>query len=76
MNNTNAKSSASTSRAPYAPATDLIHVPLALWEIQELAEVGDAAAIVPLIKSIIKVTLRDAEAWQKVQQMTDIKGMA
>lgn len=76
MNSTSTKSSASTSRAPYAPATDLIHVPLALWEVQELAEVGDAAAIVPLIKSIIKVTLKDADAWQKVQQMTDIKGMA
>lgn len=76
MNNTSVKSSASMSRAPYAPVTDLIHVPLALWEVQELAEVGDAAAIVPLIKSIIKVTLKDADAWQKVQQMTDIKGMA
>lgn len=64
------------SRAPYAPVTDLIHVPLALWEVQELAEIGDAAAIVPLIKSIIRVTLRDAEAWQKVQQMTSIEGMA
>lgn len=76
MSNTSAKSSASTSRAPYAPVTELIHVPLALWEIQELAEEGNAAAIVPLVKSIIKVTLKDAEAWQKMQQLATVEGMA
>lgn len=58
MSNSSKTSSPSTrkTREPYAPATELIHVPFVLYEIEELAGEGKAAEILPLIRSVIKLT--------------------
>ena len=69
MKDTNAKSSKSTGRAPFQPVTDLIHVPPALFEIKALALEHRAGHIVPLIESIIAITLQDPSAWSKVAEM-------
>ena len=43
-------------KEPFAPATELSHVPVAFYEIQFLATRGRAEEIVPLIQSVITVT--------------------
>lgn len=43
-------------KEPFAPATELSHVPVALYEIQFLATRGRSEEIVPLIQSVIAVT--------------------
>lgn len=57
------------SRAPFAPVSELMHVPIALFEILALAKEGKADEIVPLIQSVINITLADVDAWQKIAQM-------
>lgn len=58
MSNSSKASSPSTkkTREPYAPATELIHVPFVLYEIEELAAEGKSAEILPLIRSVINLT--------------------
>lgn len=73
MKDTNAKSSKSTGRAPFQPVTSLLQVPTALFEIRALAEEHKAGHIVPLIDSIIAITLADPEAWAKVASMQPAK---
>lgn len=73
MKDTNAKSSKSTSRAPFQPITSLIQVPLALFEVKTLALEHRAGHIVPLIDSIIAITLADPDAWAKVANMQPAK---
>jgi hypothetical protein len=63
MKPSNGNSSLATARAPFAPATRLEHVPIALYEILYLATVSRPQDIVPLVKSIIAVTQIDAEAF-------------
>jgi len=58
------------ARAPFAPATELIHVPFVLWEIQALANEGNAEAIKPLIRSVIAVTLSQPDSWQQIEKMS------
>jgi hypothetical protein len=55
-------SSPATCRAPFAPATELEHVPFVFYEILHLATRGQSAEIVPLIKSVIEVTQRQADS--------------
>jgi hypothetical protein len=43
-------------KEPFAPATELSHVPVALYEIQFLATRGRVEEILPLIQSVIAVT--------------------
>ncbi len=43
-------------KEPFAPATELSHVPVALYEIQFLATRGRCEEILPLIQSVIAVT--------------------
>ena len=74
MPNTKRSSSASMPgtevREPFAPISSLLQVPLALFEIQALAARGDNDKIIPLIKSVIKVTLADPDAWQRIAALT------
>lgn len=69
MASTKSSSSESTSRAPFAPVTTLIQVPVALFEIQTLATEGRASEIIPLVRSVITTTLADPDAWQKIAKM-------
>lgn len=62
MRNSKSNSSAATARAPFAPATELDHVPFVFYEIKYLALNGKNADIVPLIESVITVTQRHADA--------------
>jgi hypothetical protein len=55
-------SSPATCRAPFAPATELEHVPFVFYEIRYLATRGKSAEIVPLIDSVIQVTQRQADS--------------
>lgn len=55
MSNSRNNSSANT-KAPFTPATMLLEVPIVYYEILDLATRGQAAAIVPLIESVIQVT--------------------
>jgi hypothetical protein len=64
-------SSAATCREPFGPVTDLMHVPIALFEILSLAEEIDhpeARRIAALAGSVITVTLDDPEALVKLGQ--------
>ena len=56
MKDTKDKSSKPTKRAPFQPVTRLEQVPIAFYEIRELATRGDATLIVPLIDSVIALT--------------------
>lgn len=69
MKDTNAKSSKSPQRAPFQPVTALVQVPPALFEIQALALQGKPGHIVPLVSSIIEITLADPDAWAQVAKM-------
>lgn len=73
MKDTNAKSSKSTGRAPFQPITSLLQVPTALFEIRALAEEHKSGHIVPLIDSIITVTLQDPNAWAEVAKMRPVQ---
>lgn len=57
-------------REPFAPISTLLQVPLALFEIQALAVKGDNDKIIPLIKSVITITLADPDAWQRIAAFT------
>lgn len=57
-------------REPFAAISNLLQVPVALFEIQALAALGDNDKIIPLIKSVIKVTLADPNAWQRIATLT------
>ena len=57
-------------REPFAPISSLLQVPVALFEIQALAVQGDNVRIVPLIKSVIQVTLADPQAWHRIAALT------
>jgi hypothetical protein len=50
------------SRKCFALATELVHVPFVLYEIWDLAKRGRHLEIVPLIKSVIEVTQRQADS--------------
>jgi hypothetical protein len=62
-------------REPYAPVTDLIDIPVAMFEIETLAaraERGDtqAASLIRKInQSVIDVLLNDAESLLKLEEM-------
>lgn len=73
MKDTNAKSSKLRSRAPFQPVTKLVQVPLALFEIKALALEHRAGHIVPLIESIINITLNDPNAWAQIAEMQPTK---
>lgn len=61
------KSSSSQSiREPFGPVTELIQVPVALFEVLGLATEGDSQRVATLMRDIIKVTLSDPDAWQKI----------
>ena len=60
------KPSQATKRAPYQPVTRLEQVPIAFYEILQLATKGQSAEIVPLIKSVIAVTQQDADGLAKL----------
>lgn len=55
-------SSEATCRGPFEPATSLEEVPIVFYEILDLATRGKCAEIVPLIKSVIEVTQRQADS--------------
>ena len=55
-------SSKATCRGPFEPATSLEEVPIIFYEILDLATRGKSAEIVPLIKSVIEVTQRQADS--------------
>lgn len=55
-------SSKATTRAPFAPATELEHVPFVFYEIRYLATRGQSAEIISLIDSVIEVTQRQADS--------------
>jgi hypothetical protein len=57
---------ASTSREPFGPVTELIQVPLALFEIQALATEAGNSKILEMVKGVIATTLPDPDAWQKI----------
>jgi hypothetical protein len=59
-------SSSQSIREPFGPVTELIQVPVALFEILGLATEGNSQRVVTLMKDVIKVTLADPEAWQKI----------
>lgn len=61
-------------RAPYEPAETLAEVPFVLYEIWELAANGKSAEIVPLIRSVIRVTQIEPDALAKLPQVASIAG--
>lgn len=72
MKRSSGNSSLATARAPFAPATRLEHVPIALYEVLYLATQSRPEDIVPLVKSIIAVTQIDAEAFTKLPEVADL----
>lgn len=66
MASTKHNSDASMSREPFGPVTELIQVPLALFEIQALATEFENSKILDMIKGVIATTLPDPDAWQKI----------
>lgn len=67
MKPSKSNSSISTAKQPYSPATKLLEVPIALYEILDLATRGQAAAIVPLIESVIEVVQSAPDSLSKLQ---------
>jgi len=67
MAGTKSSSSQSISiREPFGPVTELIQVPVALFEVLGLATEGNSQRAATLMEDIIKVTLSDPDAWQKI----------
>ena len=66
MKTSSDNSSAATSRAPFAPATKLEHVPFVFYEIFDLATRGKSGEIVPLIKSVIEITQTEPDGLAKL----------
>jgi hypothetical protein len=66
MSHSKSSSSKATARAPFAPATELDHVPIVFYEIKYLATRGQSAEIVPLIDSIIAVTQQHSDALSRL----------
>ena len=69
-------SSLLTARAPYQPVKRLVEVPIAFYEILDLASKGKSDEIVPLIKSIIAVTQADPASLTKLPQLQPVSDMA
>ena len=69
MKPSSSNSSAATARPPFSPAETLAEVPFVLYEIWELAANGKASEIVPLIKSVIKVTQLQPDGLAKLPQV-------
>ena len=66
-------SSAVTCREPFGKVTELMQVPIALYEILSLAsEIDDPKArlIAKLAENVIEVTLDDPEGLVKISNMT------
>lgn len=64
--------SLATSREPFGKVTELMQVPIALFEVLQLAaeiEHPKAKQIVALMDSTINVTLYDPEAFVKLQNL-------
>lgn len=57
------------SRAPFAPITQLLEVPVALVEIRALVEEGRLEEAKALINSVITTTLADPQAWLKIANL-------
>ena len=71
MKRSSNSSSAATARPPFAPAETLAEVPFVFYEILQLATENKAAEIVPLIRSVIQVTLLDPDALGKLPQAAE-----
>lgn len=84
MQRSNSSSSRRQIRAPFGPVTELIHVTIGLYEIQDLvkqltaeleqsqvapATMAKIANIGQLAGGIINVTLADPQAWQRIAEM-------
>lgn len=64
--------SLATCREPFGKVTELMQVPIALFEVMQLASDIDhpkAKQIAALMESTINVTLYDPEAFVKLQNM-------
>lgn len=72
MKPSSGNSSLATARAPFAPATRLEHVPIALYEVLFLATEARQSNIVSLVKSIISVTQIDSEAFIKLPEVATL----
>lgn len=73
MKHSNNNSSLATAKAPYTPATRLVEVPIVLYEILDLATRGQAAAIVPLIQSVIDVTQAEPGSLAKLPHVAQVE---
>lgn len=71
MSNSKLNSSAATARPPYSPAETLVEVPFVFYEILELATCGKSEEIIPLIKSVIRVTQADPQGLQKLPRVAE-----
>lgn len=71
MKPTSDKPLPATKRAPYQPVTRLEQVPIAFYEILELATRGESAQIVPLIQSVISVTQVAPDALVKLPHVAE-----
>ena len=84
MKHSSSSSSRRQIRAPFGPVTDLMHVTIGLYEIQDLVKqltaeleqsqvpsetVAKLANISSLAGGIINVTLADSQAWQRIAEM-------
>lgn len=70
-------SSAITARAPFEPATELAHVRIVLYEIEDVAERGkekcnDCYEILDLIRSVNRVLTADVVALKNLPRVADI----
>jgi hypothetical protein len=72
MKHLNNNSSAATCRAPFAPATQLEHVPIVFYEILNLATKSGQSEIATLIKSVIAVTQSDPESLLKLPHVASL----
>ena len=64
MSNSKQNSSASTSRGPFEPPTDIIHLPIVLREIKMLATGATPEKIVPLVDGILKLAQDNGHVWR------------
>lgn len=72
MKPSSGNSSLATARAPFAPATRLEHVPIALYEVLYLATQAQLSDVVSLVKSIITVTQIDSEAFIRLPEVATL----
>lgn len=91
MQRSNSSSSRRQIRAPFGPVTELIHVTIGLYEIQDLVRqliedmkhyqvppgtIAKATNIGQLAGGIINVTLADPQAWQRIAEMQPTEEVA